>query len=176
MRVSSAEADWVLGTSCRFDGKLLLTMSQLGFPPLNALALPALMLGEVGCFAYCTMSGTAVDNSCLRSDTVTGLATGSRLEPASLQRPLQARGPVCEKMQAKGLNDHGKSLPSVGRSTCGAKTRSGGACAHKVIAGRTRCRYHGGKSTDLRTAEGRARIAEAQRKRWAMCLRYEGDE
>jgi hypothetical protein len=33
------------------------------------------------------------------------------------------------------------------------------------------CRFHGGLSTGPRTAEGKARIAEAQRRRWAMVRR-----
>lgn len=57
--------------------------------PLNALALPALMLGEVGCLAYCTMSGTAVDMSCLRNDTLTGLATGY-IPPAEAEETFYA--------------------------------------------------------------------------------------
>ncbi len=74
---------------------------------------------------------------------------------------------VCERMQAKGLDDQGKALPIRDRPFCGAKTRTGGTCSHKVIPGKIRCRYHGGKSTGPKTNEGRARIAEAQRKRWA---------
>ena len=76
-------------------------------------------------------------------------------------------GKVCERMQAKGLDDKGTPLPPTMRPTCNAKTRSGGTCAHKVIPGKIRCRFHGGKSTGPRTPEGRSRIAEAQRKRWA---------
>ena len=52
------------------------------------------------------------------------------------------------------------------RVTCGAKTRAGHPCKMKSEPGRRRCKFHGGKSTGPRTAEGRARIAEAQRKRW----------
>jgi hypothetical protein len=37
----------------------------------------------------------------------------------------------------------------------------------KSEAGRRRCKFHGGLSTGPKTAEGRARIAEAQRRRWA---------
>lgn len=70
-------------------------------------------------------------------------------------------------MKAKGLDDDGKPLPPNDRPTCGAKTRAGGTCGNKVIPGKTRCHFHGGKSTGPRTVEGRARIAEAQRKRWA---------
>lgn len=54
------------------------------------------------------------------------------------------------------------------RVTCGAKTtRKGTPCRNKSEPGRKRCKFHGGRSTGPRTVEGRARIAEAQRKRWA---------
>jgi transcriptional regulator with XRE-family HTH domain len=53
------------------------------------------------------------------------------------------------------------------RVTCGAKTRKGTPCRAKSEPGRRRCRFHGGLSTGPKTAEGRARIAEAQHKRWA---------
>jgi len=36
----------------------------------------------------------------------------------------------------------------------------------KVEPGKRRCRFHGGLSTGPKTSEGRARIAEAQRRRW----------
>ena len=47
---------------------------------------------------------------------------------------------------------------------CGAKTRSGRPCAKFPVAGKRRCRLHGGASTGPKTAEGRARIAKAQLK------------
>ena len=50
-----------------------------------------------------------------------------------------------------------------GRLLCGAKTRAGGCCQVRVEPGKTRCRFHGGKSTGPKTEAGRARIAEAQR-------------
>ena len=53
------------------------------------------------------------------------------------------------------------------RVICGAKTRKGGACRNKSEAGRARCKFHGGKSTGPKTPEGRARIAAAQKARWA---------
>lgn len=62
-------------------------------------------------------------------------------------------------------------LPRRGISSvhnrCGARTRKGTPCRAKALPGKTRCKFHGGASTGPRTAEGRARIAEAQRKRWA---------
>ncbi len=45
---------------------------------------------------------------------------------------------------------------------CGARTRRGTACQKPPLAGKTKCRLHGGLSTDPRTAEGKARIAAAQ--------------
>jgi hypothetical protein len=53
------------------------------------------------------------------------------------------------------------------RPRCGAKTRGGDVCKMRVEPGKRRCRFHGGKSTGPKTPEGRARIAEAQRLRWA---------
>jgi hypothetical protein len=49
---------------------------------------------------------------------------------------------------------------------CGAKTRQATPCQIKVVTGKNRCRLHGGLSTGPKTAEGRQRIREAQRKRW----------
>jgi transcriptional regulator with XRE-family HTH domain len=53
------------------------------------------------------------------------------------------------------------------RVTCGAKTRKGSPCRNESEAGKRRCKFHGGRSTGAKTPEGRARIAEAQRLRWA---------
>ena len=39
--------------------------------------------------------------------------------------------------------------------------RSRQRCKAPAIKGKTKCRFHGGKSTGAKTAEGRARIAEA---------------
>ena len=53
------------------------------------------------------------------------------------------------------------------RVICGARTRKGTACRNKSEPGKLRCKFHGGKSTGPKTQEGRDRIAEAQRTRWA---------
>jgi len=52
-------------------------------------------------------------------------------------------------------------------SKCGAKTRKGTPCQMRPAGWVGRCRLHGGLSTGPRTAEGRERVAEAQRRRWA---------
>ena len=53
------------------------------------------------------------------------------------------------------------------RVTCGAKTRKGNPCRNASEPGKRRCKFHGGRSTGAKTPEGKARIAEAQRQRWA---------
>ena len=50
---------------------------------------------------------------------------------------------------------------------CGARTRKGTPCKAKALPGKTRCKFHGGMSTGPKTAEGRQKIADAQRRRWA---------
>ncbi|MEX0282114.1 MAG: HGGxSTG domain-containing protein [Arenibacterium sp.] len=52
------------------------------------------------------------------------------------------------------------------RVTCGAMTRKGRPCRMKSEPGRSRCKFHGGKSTGPKTEAGKARIAQAQRERW----------
>ena len=51
------------------------------------------------------------------------------------------------------------------RPLCGAKTRKGTPCRAVVVEGRAKCRLHGGLSTGPTSAEGRARIAESNRRR-----------
>ncbi|KDB01859.1 hypothetical protein U879_20120 [Defluviimonas sp. 20V17] len=53
------------------------------------------------------------------------------------------------------------------RVICGAKTRKGAPCRCKSEPGKRRCKFHGGMSTGAKTPEGRERIREAQRRRWA---------
>ena len=50
---------------------------------------------------------------------------------------------------------------------CGARTRSGRPCKAKGYGKGGRCRNHGGMSTGARTPEGRAKLADVVRARWA---------
>lgn len=52
------------------------------------------------------------------------------------------------------------------RVRCGAKTRKGTPCRCQSEPGKRRCKFHGGRSTGPRTAEGRDRIREGQTRRW----------
>jgi hypothetical protein len=51
-------------------------------------------------------------------------------------------------------------------SPCGARTRMGAPCRRKGLDN-GRCPNHGGLSSGPKSIAGRARIAEAQRRRWA---------
>ncbi len=73
----------------------------------------------------------------------------------------------CENLRALGLDETGNPLPVANRPRCGAKNRKGSSCKLPVEAGKRRCRFQGAASTGPKTLEGRERIAEAQRKRWA---------
>lgn len=42
---------------------------------------------------------------------------------------------------------------------CGARTRSGNPCQAKKVAGRKRCKFHGGLSTGPKTDAGKAAVA-----------------
>src|SRR5215207_9143830 len=80
-----------------------------------------------------------------------------------------AIGAKCKRMAELGLAGDGSPLPRKDRPRCGAQTRKDTPCQVRVEAGKRRCRFHGGRSTGPRTPEGKARIAAAQRKRWAEC-------
>lgn len=70
------------------------------------------------------------------------------------------------QMQASQAERHTKHA-ATRRVKCGAKTRRGNPCRNESEPGKRRCKFHGGKSTGAKTPEGKARIAEAQRQRWA---------
>lgn len=67
-----------------------------------------------------------------------------------------------------GVLDETDIFPATTRGTkrCGARTRKGKPCGARAIPGKRRCKFHGGASTGPQTTEGKARIAEAQRRRW----------
>lgn len=80
--------------------------------------------------------------------------------------PINARGGV---LAAKGnflTSLRAREVGSYGQK-CGAQTRKGTPCRCKPLPGKRRCKFHGGASTGPKTPEGRERIAEAQRRRWA---------
>ena len=76
-------------------------------------------------------------------------------------------GANCKHMAELGLAGDGSPLRRKDRPHCGARTRKGAPCLLRVEPGKRRCRFHGGLSTGPRSAEGKTRVAEAQRRRWA---------
>jgi transcriptional regulator with XRE-family HTH domain len=83
--------------------------------------------------------------------------------PDPLEAHLQAALAQWRARQAERL---ARQL-AARRVKCGAKTRKGSPCRNESEPGKRRCKFHGGRSTGAKTPEGRARIAEAQRQRWA---------
>jgi hypothetical protein len=75
-------------------------------------------------------------------------------------------GADCRELCALGLKGNRSPLPRRERPLCGAHNRQGNPCSVRVEPGKRRCRFHGGLSTGPKTSAGRARIAEAQRRRW----------
>ena len=81
------------------------------------------------------------------------------LKRGNLRTPERARGGVLWKTY--------NFTPRGPWKKCGARTRKGIPCRARALPGKARCKFHGGLSTGPKTAEGRMRIAEAQRKRWS---------
>ncbi len=102
-----------------------------------------------------------------RSWRVCAVTANRRIHIETCRRPECLNGGSCARMTALGLTDDGDPLPRRMRPLCGAQTRTEGRCKVRVEPGKRRCRFHGGMSTGPKTAEGRARIAEAQRRRRA---------
>ncbi len=101
----------------------------------------------------------------VRGDSVTNTRPRGAwgVMPDPLQDRLDAQAAAdLQRLEAKGAERRAKA-----RVTCGAKTRAGHPCGQKSEPGKRRCKWHGGKSTGPKTPEGRERIAEAQRRRWA---------
>ena len=92
------------------------------------------------------------------------------------QNPECSNGHACLELHALGLDGGGKPLPRKQRPYCNARNRQGKRCGVRVESGKTKCRFHGGKSTGPKTKEGRARIAFAQRKRWAKWRAEQGSK
>ncbi len=60
-------------------------------------------------------------------------------------------------------------IPKSERPFCHARRRDNHKCKARVVPGTNRCRMHGGLSSGPKTAEGRERIAESNRRRRKKC-------
>jgi len=117
-------------------------------PELDGRPCPYSKCAELGCFVIRKLAAMRADQAAQTARRLAHRAAQPVIMPG---RPAKAERP-----------------------RCGATTRSGGTCRapavwdHGASAPRNgRCRVHGGLSTGPRTAEGRQRIAEAQRRRWS---------
>ena len=91
---------------------------------------------------------------------------GTDFDAVSFRSPINARGGVLAAKVNYPTSLRARDKGSY-RQKCGAQTRKGTPCRCKPLPGKRRCKFHGGASTGPKTPEGRERIAEAQRKRWA---------
>lgn len=113
-----------------------------------------------------------------RIDGVAPAKFRGALEAVGAAVPLRS---VIKKRSISGSKVFLMSLRAEKPSTpqplfCGAMTRKGLPCVAKPISGSTRCRNHGGLSTGPKSAEGKARIAAAARKRWAAWSKTNAEE
>ena len=99
---------------------------------------------------------------------------------AAMRPQLEASGiEISRILEFERRWREGREIPArrilTKKSICAARRkRDGLPCLAKGSGGGGRCKLHGGMSTGARTAEGRARIAEAQRRRWARHRAQEG--
>jgi hypothetical protein len=89
----------------------------------------------------------------------------SLLRRAAAERRAIGTGEYVPQTAGRTLRFLVQTTPKAERPLCGARTRSGGQCRAKVVDGTGRCRMHGGLSTGPKTPEGRAAIAESNRRR-----------
>ncbi|MES2461457.1 MAG: HGGxSTG domain-containing protein [Armatimonadota bacterium] len=100
-----------------------------------------------------------------------GLRSGSshlfaRLLIGPILKEAMARSPHFKAVKHPTAHRTVFQRPPKGeRVKCGAQTRKGTPCQSACVWGKSRCRLHGGCSTGPTTAEGRARIAESNRRR-----------
>ena len=81
--------------------------------------------------------------------------------------PWQARLDAFVDAQMAQWHEREAKRAARRRVRCGAKTRKGKPCRNLSEPGKQRCKFHGGKSTGPKTPEGRERVAQAQKRRWA---------
>ena len=93
-----------------------------------------------------------------------------RIRLRELNRAAREVGQRCVAASRAHEGEERARLRELMRQPCGAKTRAGHPCQRKGLGRGGRCPNHGGASTGPKTPEGRQRIAEAQRRRWATRL------
>lgn len=121
---------------------------------------------------------SVIDNGSLRYGVPKRIGKALGFEPLPINRTsTRARGDgvlLWHDAQQRSLDREFERLKARlassaarHRQQCGAQTRKGQPCRNMSEAGRRRCKFHGGCSTGPKTAEGKARISEAQKARWA---------
>lgn len=100
------------------------------------------------------------------------LPNGRRQKTREEMLATYARGQAKLRKKKQELRDGSKQRRAERRwreeaEPCGAMTRKGTPCKRKPVYGKKRCANHGGLSTGPKSEEGKERVREGQRKRWA---------
>lgn len=114
----------------------------------------------------CRPGSQAATNSAVLDAIVAEWAELTGINNQVLEPPMTSgRGPELIDSYARAYDFGGEPRQSAGK--CRAKRhRDGQPCQAKPEPGKRRCRFHGGKSTGPRTAEGKARsLANLRRAR-----------
>jgi hypothetical protein len=98
-----------------------------------------------------------------------------RVRLRELKSAAREAGHRCVAAKRARESEERTRLRELKKQPCGAKTRAGHPCQRKGLGRGGRCANHGGASTGPKTIEGRQRIAEAQRRRWAACAMAAAD-
>lgn len=94
-------------------------------------------------------------------------STRARVGEVLPESPKITLSPDRQQERLDRVNAKVKAMAANFRQPCEAMTRKGTPCRNLSEPGKRRCKFHGGMSTGPKTPEGKARIAEAQRQRWA---------
>jgi hypothetical protein len=68
-------------------------------------------------------------------------------------------GGVSKKSEVPNPMTLNRGFDFLALSRCKGKNRSGYLCGQPAIKGKTRCHWHGGKSTGPKTTEGKRKVA-----------------
>ncbi len=119
------------------------------------------------------MSMSREDLEALSLAVHSGQLTGAWLRDLLRLARAEAREEWLNRPVAEPARREHHVTPKAQRPRCGARRRDGRPCEALAVWDQGqdrprngRCRMHGGLSTGARTAEGRERIREAQRRRW----------
>lgn len=95
---------------------------------------------------------------------LTGINNQSKSNPMTPAKRPELIHPYARASDFGGIPARLLLPENKAKQRCGAKTKAGHPCRSKAEPGKQRCKWHGGRSTGPRTAEGKARALGNLRK------------